>query len=82
MARADPGDGGRPDGPSLDDAGVAQLSDPAAALGAAEATGATAQTIPGGHGMTKVILAKENTTAFPIPDQAGLDVDRSGRKGA
>ena len=52
--RADPGDCGRPDGPSLDDAGVAQLSDPAAALGAAEATGATSQTIPGGHGMTTV----------------------------
>src|SRR4051812_8935649 len=54
MAGADPGDGGRSDGPSLDDAGVAQLPDPSTALDAAEASRATAQEIPGGQGMATV----------------------------
>ena len=54
VAGADAGDGGRVDGSSLDDAGVAQPADPAAALGAAEAPRATTQATPGGHGMTTV----------------------------
>ena len=55
VAGADPGDGGRADGPSLDDARVVEPADPAAALGRPEAARATAQDrAPGGHGMTTV----------------------------
>jgi hypothetical protein len=51
---ADPSDGGGADESLLDDAGVAQPADPAAALGAAEAPRTTTQSTPGGHGMTTV----------------------------
>src|SRR4051812_26399391 len=67
MAGADPGDGGRSDGPSLDDAGVAQLPDPSTALDAAEASRATAQTIPGGHGMTTVPCGATHTSIALAP---------------
>ena len=41
--RPDPGDGGGPDGPSLDDARVVEPADPAAALGRPQAARATAE---------------------------------------
>ncbi len=43
MARADPGDGGGPDGPPMDDARVVESADPPAALGSPPAERATAQ---------------------------------------
>src|SRR4051812_20866440 len=54
VAGADAGDGGRADGSSLDDAGVAQPADPAIALGGPQAPGAAAQAFPGGQCMTTV----------------------------
>src|SRR4051794_27491969 len=51
---ADPGDGCRAEGPLLDDARMAEPSDPSAVLGGPQAPGATAQALPGRHGMTTV----------------------------
>ena len=57
VAGADSGDGGRADGPSVDDARVVEPADPPAALGRPQAARAAAEAISGlraGHGMTTV----------------------------